>query len=62
MEAVPQLGALLESPSQGVRFSAALALQRVGTPEARARLRDRLVRETDPEVRDLLMTTLSAKR
>jgi HEAT repeat protein len=57
-EAVPRLGALLASPTQGTRYSAALALSRVATPEARALLRGRLNGEADPEVRAVIVAGL----
>jgi HEAT repeat protein len=49
--AVQRLGDLLFNPEQGVRYAAARALGRVGTPEAREWLRAALARETDDEVR-----------
>jgi HEAT repeat protein len=49
--AVPRLGALLDSPDQGIRYGAARALFRTATPEARSLLRRRLDHETDAEVR-----------
>lgn len=57
--AVPRLGALLESPAQGIRYSAALALSRVATPEARTRLRRHLDSETDAEVRAVIASGLA---
>jgi HEAT repeat protein len=56
--AVQRLGDLLFNPDQGVRYAAARALARVGTPEARDWLRAALARETDPEVRAIIEEAL----
>jgi HEAT repeat protein len=59
--AVPRLGALLGSPAQGIRYSAALALSRIATPPARALLRRHLDAETDAEVRAVIAAGLEKR-
>jgi HEAT repeat protein len=57
--ALPQLAPLLDDPNPRLRDSAARAVARVGTPDARKSLEGRLEKESDPGVREAIQQNLT---
>jgi hypothetical protein len=57
--AIPAVAELLRSGDVTMRYRAVLVLRNIGSPEARKALRNRLPRETDPEVKKVIQDGLS---
>ncbi len=54
----PVVNHLLKSPEKGTRGRAVLILANMGSPTARKALQDRLLHETDPDVKKLIRDSL----
>jgi HEAT repeat protein len=58
-QALPQLEPLLDDKSPQMRDAAARAIGKVGTPDARKSLEERLGKEQDPAVREAIQQSLT---